>query len=108
SFAIERGEMVGCLGPNGAGKSTTVKMLTGILVPTSGHVEVLGMVPHRRRKHVAQHIGVVFGQRTQLWWDLPLIDSLELLRYVYRLPAARLLHKVARLRDLLDLDSFLR
>ncbi len=82
TFGIERGEMVGCLGPNGAGKSTTIKMLTGILVPSSGHVEVLGMVPSRRRKQVAQRIGVVFGQRTQLWWDLPLIDSLELLRYV--------------------------
>ena len=76
SFAIDRGEMVGCLGPNGAGKSTTIKMLTGILVPSGGHVEVLGMVPYRRRKQLAQRIGVVFGQRTQLWWDLPLIDSL--------------------------------
>ena len=108
SFAIGRGEMVGCVGPNGAGKSTTIKMLTGILVPSAGHVEVLGMVPHQRRKKVAQRIGVVFGQRTQLWWDLPLIDSLELLRYVYRVPAARFLHNMARLRDLLDLDSFLR
>src|SRR5712691_10755009 len=108
SFGIERGEMVGCLGPNGAGKSTTIKMLTGILVPSSGHLEVLGMVPHRRRKQVAQRIGVVFGQRTQLWWDLPLIDSLELLRYVYRVPADRFARNVGRLRDLLDLDPFLR
>src|SRR5437763_6012145 len=107
SFGIERGEMVGCLGPNGAGKSTTIKMLTGILVPSAGHVEVLGMVPHRRRKQVAQRIGVVFGQRTQLWWDLPLIDSLELLRYVYRVPADRFARNVRRLRDLLDLDPFL-
>jgi len=108
SFGIERGEMVGCLGPNGAGKSTTIKMLTGILVPSAGHVEVLGMVPHRRRKQVAQRIGVVFGQRTQLWWDLPLIDSLELLRYVYRVPAERFVRNVSRMRDLLDLDPFLR
>jgi ABC-2 type transport system ATP-binding protein len=108
SFGIERGEMVGCLGPNGAGKSTTIKMLTGILVPSAGHVEVLGMVPHRRRKQIAQRIGVVFGQRTQLWWDLPLIDSLELLRYVYRVPADRFARNVGRLRDLLDLDPFLR
>ncbi len=108
SFGIERGEMVGCLGPNGAGKSTTIKMLTGILVPSAGHVEVLGMVPHRRRKQVAQRIGVVFGQRTQLWWDLPLIDSLELLRYVYRVPADRFARNISRMRDLLDLDPFLR
>ena len=108
SFAIERAEMVGCLGPNGAGKSTTIKMLTGILVPSAGHVEVLGMVPYRRRKQVAQRIGVVFGQRTQLWWDLPLIDSLELLRYVYRVPADRYARNMGRLRDLLDLDPFLR
>jgi ABC-2 type transport system ATP-binding protein len=108
SFGIERGEMVGCLGPNGAGKSTTIKMLTGILVPTGGQLEVFDMVPHRRRKQVAQRIGVVFGQRTQLWWDLPLIDSLELLRYIYRVPAERYARNINRLRDLLDLDGFLR
>ena len=108
SFHIEPGEMVGCVGPNGAGKSTTIKMLTGILVPSSGTVEVLGQVPHRRRKQIAQHIGVVFGQRTQLWWDLPLVDSLELLRYVYRVPAERYTHNLHRLRELLELDGFLR
>jgi viologen exporter family transport system ATP-binding protein len=108
SFAIDRGDMVGCLGPNGAGKSTTIKMLTGILVPSGGRVEVLGMVPYRRRKQVAQRTGVVFGQRTQLWWDLPLIDSLELLRYVYRVGADRFQHNMRRLRELLDLDPFLR
>jgi ABC-2 type transport system ATP-binding protein len=108
SFAIERGEMVGCLGPNGAGKSTTIKMLTGILVPSGGRVEVLGQVPYRRRKQVAQRIGVVFGQRTQLWWDLPLIDSLELLRYVYRVGADRYARNLRRMRELLDLDPFLR
>ncbi|MBV9168593.1 MAG: ATP-binding cassette domain-containing protein [Chloroflexi bacterium] len=108
SFRIDRGEMVGCLGTNGAGKSTTIKMLTGILVPSAGRVEVLGMVPYRKRKQVAQRIGVVFGQRTQLWWDLPLIDSLELLRYVYRVPAARYERNLRRMRDLLDLDEFMR
>jgi ABC-2 type transport system ATP-binding protein len=108
SFSIDRGEMVGCLGPNGAGKSTTIKMLTGILVPSAGHVEVLGMVPHRRRKQIAQRIGVVFGQRTQLWWDLPLIDSLELLRYVYRVRPERFTRNITRLRELLDLDAFLQ
>ena len=87
TFRIERGEMVGCIGPNGAGKSTTIKMLTGILVPSSGRIEVAGLVPHRRRKTLARRIGVVFGQRTQLWWDLPLIESLELLRFIYRVPA---------------------
>jgi ABC-2 type transport system ATP-binding protein len=107
SFGIDRGEMVGCLGPNGAGKSTTIKMLTGILVPSGGRVEVLGLVPHRRRKQIAQRIGVVFGQRTQLWWDLPLVDSLELLRYVYRVPAERYARNIGRLRELLDLDPFL-
>src|ERR1700694_3073756 len=89
SFSIQRGEMVGCIGPNGAGKSTTIKMLTGILVPTAGRIEVDGLVPHRRRKEVARRIGVVFGQRTQLWWDLPLIESLDLLRHIYRVPAHR-------------------
>jgi viologen exporter family transport system ATP-binding protein len=108
SFHIEPGEMVGCVGPNGAGKSTTIKMLTGILVPSSGTVEVLGQVPYRRRKQIAQHIGVVFGQRTQLWWDLPLVDSLELLRYVYRVPAERYTRNLRRLRELLELDGFLR
>jgi ABC-2 type transport system ATP-binding protein len=107
SFTIEPGEMVGCLGPNGAGKSTTIKMLTGILVPSGGSLRVLGEVPYRRRKQVAQRIGVVFGQRTQLWWDLPLVDSLELLRYVYRVDADRYARNMRRLRDLLDLDPFL-
>jgi ABC-2 type transport system ATP-binding protein len=100
--------MVGCVGPNGAGKSTTIKMLTGILVPSGGHLEVFGQVPYRRRKQIARRIGVVFGQRTQLWWDLPLIDSLELLRYVYRVPAERYARNLRSLRDLLDLDPFLR
>ena len=89
SFTVARGEMVGYLGPNGAGKSTTVKMLTGILVPSGGRVRVAGLDPVRRRVELARRIGVVFGQRSQLWWDLPLIDSFELLRYIYRVPAAR-------------------
>src|ERR671911_177126 len=89
SFQITAGEMVGYIGPNGAGKSTTIKMLTGILVPSGGQVTVAGLVPWQQRKALAHRIGVVFGQRTQLWWDLPLIDSLELLRHVYRVPEAR-------------------
>src|SRR5690242_20649796 len=75
SFAVERGEMVGYVGPNGAGKSTSIKMLTGILVPTSGRVLVDGLAPWQQRRRLAGRIGVVFGQRTQLWWDLPLIES---------------------------------
>jgi ABC-2 type transport system ATP-binding protein len=107
SFAITRGEMLGCLGPNGAGKSTTIKMLTGILVPTGGRVEVFGLTPWRRRKEVARRIGVVFGQRTQLWWDLPLIESLDLLRHIYRVPAARYACNLAAFEGLLDLGPFL-
>ena len=79
TFSIEPGEMVGYIGPNGAGKSTTIKMLTGILVPTSGHLRVAGLEPQRHRLQLARRIGVVFGQRTTLWWDLPLRDSFELL-----------------------------
>src|SRR5439155_14281923 len=88
SFSLEPGELVGYIGPNGAGKSTTVKTLSGILVPDSGRCEVLGRVPWRDRiAHVAR-IGVVFGQRTQLWWDLPVTESFELLRDIYRVPQA--------------------
>ena len=95
SFSLERGELVGYIGPNGAGKSTTVKTLAGIMVPDAGRCEVAGRVPWRQRiAHVAE-IGVVFGQRTQLWWDLPVIESFELLRDIYRVPPAR----YARARD---------
>jgi ABC-2 type transport system ATP-binding protein len=83
SFRVERGELLGYLGPNGAGKSTTIKMLTGILVPSSGHVRVAGLEPSRWRIELARRIGAMFGQRVQLWWDLPLQDSFELLRLVY-------------------------
>jgi ABC-2 type transport system ATP-binding protein len=99
--------MVGYVGPNGAGKSTTIKMLTGILVPSGGQVSVDGLVPWRQRRELAGRIGVVFGQRTQLWWDLPLIESLELLRHVYRVPKARFEANLSAFRTLLDLDSFL-
>src|SRR5947209_1724934 len=89
SFQIERGEMIGYIGPNGAGKSTTIKMLTGVLVPSSGHVRVAGLEPARQRVDLARRMGVVFGQRRQLWWDLPLRDSFQLLRFIYRVPAER-------------------
>ncbi|MFZ0637332.1 MAG: ATP-binding cassette domain-containing protein [Candidatus Acidiferrales bacterium] len=83
SFTIERGEMVGYIGPNGAGKSTSIKMLTGILVPTSGEALVNGFVPYRQRRQYVKTIGVVFGQRTQLWWDIAVIESFKLLRRIY-------------------------
>ncbi|WP_292649615.1 ATP-binding cassette domain-containing protein [Nocardioides sp.] len=86
SFDIEAGEMVGYIGPNGAGKSTTIKMLTGILGPSGGSALVAGLEPSRQRRELARRIGVVFGQRTSLWWDLPLRDSYELLRRIYRIP----------------------
>jgi ABC-2 type transport system ATP-binding protein len=107
SLHIERGEMVGLVGPNGAGKSTTIKMLTGILMPTGGQVRVAGLNPMRQRRELAARIGVVFGQRSQLWWDLPLIDSLRLLRHLYRVPEKRHSDNLARLRNMLDLDEFL-
>ncbi len=84
SFSVAAGEMVGYVGPNGAGKSTTVKILTGILVPDAGTCSVAGFVPHKRRLELARRIGVVFGQRSNLWWDLPLIESFDLLRHLYR------------------------
>jgi ABC-2 type transport system ATP-binding protein len=104
---IERGAMVGYIGPNGAGKSTTIKMLTGILVPSSGHVRVDGLEPSRERAELARRIGVVFGQRSQLWWDLPLRDSFDLLRHVYRVPAARHAANLARYEEGLDLGPLL-
>src|SRR6202166_1716051 len=83
SFEINRGEMVGYIGPNGAGKSTSIKMLTGILVTTSGEVRVNGFLPFRQRRQYVKSIGVVFGQRTQLWWDIAVIESFKLLRRIY-------------------------
>ena len=108
SFRVERGELLGYLGPNGAGKSTTIKMLTGILVPSSGHVRVAGLEPSRWRIELARRIGAMFGQRVQLWWDLPLQDSFELLRHVYKVPRERYAERLARLRAVLDLDAFLQ
>jgi len=107
SFSIEEGEAVGYVGPNGAGKSTTIKMLTGILVPTSGHVRVDGRIPHQHRRENARRIGVVFGQRTQLWWDLPVRDSYELHQHVYGIPPSRYLANLAFCREVLDLDAFI-
>lgn len=106
SFDIERGEMMGYVGPNGAGKSTTIKMLTGILLPTSGEVEVDGLVPHRNRKQLARRIGVVFGQKSQLWWDVPVIESLRLLKEIYKIPTSTYQANLELFHDLLDLHEF--
>jgi ABC-2 type transport system ATP-binding protein len=107
TFEVERGEMVGYIGPNGAGKSTTIKMLTGILVPSSGTLRVAGIEPSRDRIALARRIGVVFGQRTTLWWDLPLRDSYGLLRRIYKVPDDRYRQNLERLVDLLDLGDLL-
>jgi len=107
SFSVETGEMVGYIGPNGAGKSTTIKMLTGILVPTAGHLRVAGLEPSRQRTELARRIGVVFGQRTTLWWDLPLRDSFELLQKIYRVEPARHRRNLEEYVELLDLCDLL-
>ncbi|MFI7382993.1 ATP-binding cassette domain-containing protein [Streptomyces sp. NPDC049813] len=107
SFRVPRGEMVGYIGPNGAGKSTTIKMLTGILTPSAGRLRVAGIDPARERSRLAHRIGVVFGQRTTLWWDLPLIDSYRLMRRMYRIPDRRYEENLARCVDLLELGDLL-
>ena len=107
NFTLERGELVGYIGANGAGKSTTIKMLTGILVPTSGHIDVMGLTPYHRRKENARRIGVVFGQRTQLWWDLPVIDSFELLKHIYEIPDNLYKQNLEFFSELLQLQPFL-
>jgi ABC-2 type transport system ATP-binding protein len=107
SFSVERGEMVGYIGPNGAGKSTTIKMLTGILVPTSGRLSVAGIDPSRHRVELTRRIGVVFDQRTTLWWDLPLRDSFDLLRRIYRVDTGRHRRNLAEFTELLGLGDLL-
>ncbi|MER6951304.1 ATP-binding cassette domain-containing protein [Nonomuraea sp. NPDC000554] len=108
SFTVAPGEFVGYLGPNGAGKSTTIKMLCGILTPTSGRVRVAGLDPSRKRTTLARRIGVVFGQRTTLWWDLPLKDSFELIRLLYKVDHALFRSRLDELVETLDLASFLK
>lgn len=107
SFTVEEGELLGYLGPNGAGKSTTIKVLTGILVPTAGEVMVAGLVPWRERERNALNIGVVFGQRSQLWWDLPLVESFKLVAKLYRMPLAAYRANLDRFVALLDMQEFL-
>ena len=108
SFHISDGEIVGYIGPNGAGKSSTIKILSGILVPDSGVCRVNGRVPWKERKRHVAEIGVVFGQRSQLWWDVPVTDSFALLRDIYRVDEARYRKNVEELTELLDLGELLR
>jgi ABC-2 type transport system ATP-binding protein len=107
SFRVRRGELVGYLGPNGAGKSTTIKMLSGLLTPTSGELRVNGYVPWRERKDYVAKIGAVFGQRTSLWWDLPVIESLDMLRYIYKIPTGLFHSNLNEFRKLLELTPFI-
>lgn len=107
SFYIDEGEMAGFIGPNGAGKSTTIKMLSGILHPNSGSISVAGYVPYKQRKVYVGNIGVLFGQKSQLQWDLPPIDSFELLRYIYRIPEERYKINLKRYIELLEMDGFI-
>lgn len=107
SFEIDKGEAVGYVGPNGAGKSTTIKLLTGLLWPTSGEARVMGLLSSRRRTEIAHHIGVVFGQRTQLWWDLPVADSFDLLRDIYGLSESAYRRQRDDLTEVLDLGDLL-
>jgi ABC-2 type transport system ATP-binding protein len=107
SFSIEPGEMVGYIGANGAGKSTTIKMLTGILVPTSGRVLAHGYVPYRDRRRYTKHIGVVFGQRTQLWWDIAVVESFKLLKEIYEIPEADYRRRLETFSEILSLGDYL-
>ena len=107
NFSVEKGENVGYIGPNGAGKSTTLKMLSGILIPTSGTVQVGGIVPYERRRENAKRIGVVFGQRSQLYWDLPVSDTFDLYESLYDIPHETFRKNCELFTELLDMGSFL-
>ena len=108
SFDIDRGELVGYIGPNGAGKSTTVKILSGILTPDSGTVDIGGRVPWKERREHVRRIGVVFGQRMQLWWDVPVLDSYALLKDIYRIPDPDYQSRLSELTEALDIGGLLR
>ena len=107
SFTIEPGEMVGYIGPNGAGKSTSVKMLSGILTPTSGRVVANGLMPYQQRMAYTRTIGAVFGQRTQLWWDIAVVESFRLLKEIYEVSDADYAERMERFDEILDLGKFL-
>jgi ABC-2 type transport system ATP-binding protein len=106
SFDIERGEFIGFIGENGAGKSTTIKMMSGILYPTSGEITCCGLVPYKKRRENAMNIGVVFGQRSRLVWELPMSDTFALYKEIYRIPTARYEHNVTTFVDLLEMSEF--
>ena len=106
-FSIQKGELVGYIGPNGAGKSTTIKMLTGLLVPTKGEIHVNNHIPWKERQNYVSKIGAVFGQRTTLWWDLPVIESLKLLKYIYKIPDQQFASNLDEFEDMLELGLFL-
>jgi len=106
-LTIEEGETVAYVGPNGAGKSTTIKMLSGVLVPSGGEIRVDGLVPHKQRMENAQRIGAVFGQRTQLWWDIPVRESLGLLRDIYQVPPETFKRNMDAFTELLGMEDFL-
>ncbi len=107
NFSADRGEMVGYIGPNGAGKSTTIKMLTGILVPSSGFMRVNGFVPHRQRQQYVKTIGVVFGQRTQLWWDIAVVESFKLLRRIYGVSQLDFDSRMEHFNEILGIKDYL-
>lgn len=106
TFDIGAGEVVGYIGPNGAGKSTTIKMMCGILTPTSGELTVNGLVPYKNRQKNARQIGVIFGQKSQLWWDLPITSSLKLYQKMYEIPDDVYHERYMQLCDMLELDEF--
>ncbi|PKK94318.1 MAG: sugar ABC transporter ATP-binding protein [Tenericutes bacterium HGW-Tenericutes-6] len=108
SFSIEQGEIIGYIGPNGAGKSTTIKMLTGILTPTSGDIIVDGLIPYQKRTQNAKKIGVVFGQRTQLWWDLPLGESFTVLKEIYQIPDDLYEERLNYFKEIFLLEEFIK
>lgn len=107
SFEIEEGDIVGYIGPNGAGKSTTIKIMSGILTPTSGECSIMGHIPWKDRKKYVKNVGVVFGQRSQLWWDVPIIDSFELLKDIYKIPTAEYNETLNDLINALNLKELL-
>jgi len=107
SFSVEQGDIVGYIGPNGAGKSTTIKIMSGILNPSSGECKIMGFTPWSERKKYVKNIGVVFGQRSQLWWDVPVIDSFELLKDIYKIPAKEYAETLKELTEKLNLEEIL-
>lgn len=108
SFTVEKGEILGFIGPNGAGKSTAIKMLTGILTPTSGEIMINGQIPYKNRKKYVKEIGVVFGQRTQLWWDLPLSETFTVLKEIYQIEDKAFKNRMDFLNQVLELESFIK